>query len=250
MAHRDPDLLPDDARPDILRPVDGTQPAPGPRAWWRGLAGVLVVLVAAGVLVGGAVALVAKVGMGGTGGAGSAPDGSGTSTSRAQDEAAAAKDPAVADFESFAAGLDGVSGGDAAVVVELVSVADGETPRGTADVLLDPSGEGKITEVAAALTGWASEAEAAGRIALDVRLSTADGAVDLSRPATENADRLAVASEVLEDSEIAGFWIGASRVDLVLVAGADQGQARERWTARVGEIAPTMAVTVRGSDTD
>ena len=210
--------------------------------WLRVLAGALVVLVAGGILVGGAAALVARLG---ADGAATSQDESGQSGSGSEDGAGV---PAVTDFESFARGIDGVSDDDDAVVVELVPGSESDTPRGTADVLLDADGEGAIAAVAAALTGWASDAEAAGAIVLDVRLTTAGGAVDLSRPASANAERLAVAGEVVADPDLAAFWIGASRVDLVLAAGADQPERLAWWTARVGEIAPSMSVTVRTAD--
>lgn len=219
----------------------------GPQGRWRVLTGVLAVVVGAGVLVGGVIALATRIGVDG---AATTP---GSQESVAESEATSV-DPAyaavVADFESFARGIDGVSDGDAAVIVEVVADTDGGTPRGTADVFLDAAGEGQVAEIAAALTDWSDEAETAGRIALDVRLSTTDGAIDLTRPASVNAGRLAVAAEVVRDEDVAGFWIGASRVDLVLVADADQQQGRERWTARVGELAPTMAVSVRTADAD
>lgn len=240
----DPVLLPD----GLQTPHDDPTPRRA-RARWRVLVGVLVALVGGGVLVGGAVAIIARIGVDG---AGTPVDGAQSST-QPQAGSTGVSGP-VADFESFALGLDGVSDGDAAVVVELAAVADGEAPRGTADVLVDADGERRLAAVATELTGWTSEAEAAGLAVLDVRLSTADGAVDLSRPASANSDRLAVAGEVVEDPEIGAFWIGASRIDLILVAGADQSQARERWTQRVGELAPGMAVTIRaaeaGSDAD
>ena len=222
-------------------PVRGRRSGDAP-AWWRVLVGALVVIVGGGILVGGAVALAARFG---ADGATTAKDGSGQSAAQPD---GGADIPAVADFESFARGIDGVSDGDAAVVVELATVSGEETPRGTVDVFLDADGERDITAVAAALTGWTSDAEAAGLLVLEVRLSTADGAVDLSRPASANAERLAVASEVVEDPDVAAFWIGASRVDLKVVAGVDQTQSLARWTARVSEIAPSMSVTVRSSD--
>ena len=201
----------------------------------------LAVILGAGVLVGGGVALAAWIGADDSAPSGSAGSASSTDT-----------DPAyagiVADFEAFARGVDGVSDGDAAVLVEVVAGPDGEAPRGSADVLLDADGEGQIQQVAAALASWTSDAESAGRVTLDVRLTTAAGAVDLSRPASANAERLAVAAEVVQDPEIEEFWIGASRVDLTLAAGADREQGLQEWTERVAEAAPSMAVTVRTVD--
>lgn len=257
--HLDSDPHPDsDPRPGGDRPVllpDGLGHSAGSghgrphRTGWRRLAGVLAVVVGAGVLVGGVVALAARVGVDG---ATSAPGSqeSAEQTDRASDDVDPAYADVVADFTAFARGIDGVSDGDAGVLVEVVADADGGAPRGTADVLLDATGEGRMAAIAAALTDWADEAEAAGRIELDVRLSTTDGAVDLSRPASANAERLAVAAEVVQDDGIVEFWIGESRVDLVLVAGADRAQGLEQWTGRVGEIAPAMAVTVRSADVD
>ena len=254
------DHLPDaDPHPDAVdRPVllPGGLPEPastrrgrGPRGRWRVLAGVLAVVVGAGVLVGGVIALATRIGVDGAATPGS-QDAAAEQSGAATDEVDPAYAAVVADFEAFARGVDGVSDGAAAVVVEVVADADGGVPRGTADVFLDAAGEGQMVEIAAALTGWADDAEAAGRIELDVRLSTTDGAIDLSRPASANAERLAVAAEVVRDDAVAGFWIGASRVDLVLAAGADQREGLERWTARVGELAPAMAVTVRPADAD
>lgn len=253
----DADPHPDAADRPALLPGGLAEPEPaptrrgrGPRGWSRVLAGVLAVAVGAGVLVAGIVTLVTRIGV---------DDAATTPTSQEsgaaqQDATADEDDPAyaglVAEVEAFARSLDGVSDGDAAVVVEVVGDPGDGTPHGTVDVFLDAAGEGRMAEIAAALTDWADDAEAAGRITLDVRLSTTDGAIDLSRPASVNVERLAVAAEVVRDDAVAGFWIGASRVDLVLVAGADQGEGLQRWTARVGEIAPTMAVAVRAGATD
>lgn len=201
----------------------------------------LAVILGAGVLVGGGVALAAWIGADDSAPSGSAGSASSTDT-----------DPAyagiVADFEAFARGVDGVSDGDAAVIVEVVAGPDGEAPRGSADVLLDGDGQLQIQQVAGVLTEWTSEAEAAGRVVLDIRLTTVTGAVDLSRPASANAERLAVAAEVVQAPEIEAFWIGASRVDLSLAAAADREQGRQEWMERVAQIAPTMAVTVRTAD--
>ena len=257
--HPDADPHPDsDPQLDSGRPVllpDGlgesalSQHGHPRRAGWRGLAGVLVAVVGAGVLVGGIIALAARVGVDG---AATAPGSheSAEQTARASDDVDPAYAAVVADFTAFARGIDGVSDGDAGVLVEVVADADGGVPRGTADVLLDETGEGRMAAIATALTDWADEAQTAGRIELDLRLSTTDGAVDLSRPASTNAERLAVAAEVVQDDGVVGFWIGASRVDLVLVSGADREQGLEQWTGRVGEIAPAMAVTVRTADAD
>lgn len=238
------DTDPRDAEHQVVLPgglpePDGERLGRGGRSRRWVLTVVLAVVLGAGVLVVGAIAVVTGLGVD-----------SSTGTDEGTDRLAPADAAVVADFEAFARGLEGVSEGDAAVVVEAVSPQDGGIPRGTADVLLDPAGEGQMSQVAAALTDWAEAAETAGRIELDLRLSTTDGAVDLSRPGSANADRLAVATVVVSDDTVVDFWIGESRVDLVLAAGADQGDGLVRWTQRVAEIAPTMAVAVRTADAD
>ena len=100
---------------------------------WRVVAGVLAVLVGGGALVAGAAALADRVGSG--------DEGSGEGS--AQTETSQTIGP-VADFESFARGVDGVSDGDAAVVVQLVADTTGATPRGTADVLLTEIGRAHV----------------------------------------------------------------------------------------------------------
>lgn len=223
--------------PGGLSDPGGTRLGRGGRSRRWVLMVVLAVVLGAGILVGGTIALVTGLGAD-----------SSTVTDEGTDRLTPADAAVVADFEAFARGLEGVSDGDAAVVVEAISPQDGGIARGTADVLLDPAGEGQMAQVAAALTDWADEAEAAGSIELDLRLSTTDGAVDLSRPGSANAERLAVAAEVVRDDAVVEFWIGESRVDLVLAAGTDQGDGLARWTQQVGEIAPTMAVAVRTAD--
>lgn len=233
-----PEMLPDGLPEDTT-----TTRGVGPRARWRVLLTVLAVVVVAGVLIGGLVAIVVQVGVGGAAQDSTAGESSGTSST----------DPAVvavaADFESFARGLDGVSSADGAVSVDAVLDAEG-VPRGAAEVLLADDGWDQADALAAALTGWTSAAEADGRGVLDVRLATADGSVDLSRDSAANAPRLAVVRAVADDDEVDTFVIGSSRVDLVLVPGADQSAALDRWRALVADRAPTMSVTVRSADAD
>lgn len=230
-----------DSRPELL--PDGLPDATG-RAGarrWRVLLIVLAVMVVGGVLIGGLVAIVVRVGVGGA-----AQDSTAGASS-----SSAPTDPAVAaiatDFETFARGLDGVSSADGAVSVDAVLDAAG-VPRGAAEVLLADDGWDKADALAAELTGWTSAAEADGRGALDVRLTTADGSVDLSRDPAANAPRLAVVHAAAGDDEVDTFVIGSSRVDLVLVPGADQAAALDRWRALVADLAPTMSVTVRSAD--
>ncbi|SDC88792.1 hypothetical protein SAMN05216410_2474 [Sanguibacter gelidistatuariae] len=237
-----------DLLPDGLPGAETDTRSAGARARWRVLAIVLALVVGAGVLIGGVVALVVRVGVGSSA-QDSAPGASVSSSSLDGSPVDPAVAAVVADFETFARGLDGVSDADGAVSVDVAGDSAGGVPRGAAEVLLAGDGWEQADALAAALTGWTSAAEAEGRVVLDVRLTTADGSVELSRDGSANAPRLAVVHAVAGDDEVDTFSIGSSRVDLILVPGAAQAPALERWRALVAEIAPTMAVTVRSAET-
>lgn len=229
--------------PDGLPEAKPTTRGDGSRARWRVLLIVLAAVVVAGVLIGGLVAIVVQVGVGGAAQDSTAGESSGSSPT----------DPAVAavatDFETFARGLDGVSSADDAVSVVAILNSAG-VPRGVAEVALADDGWDQVDALSAALTGWVTAAEADGRGVLDVRLMTEDGSVDLSRDSAANAPRLAVVHAVAGDDEVDTFVIGSSRVDLILVPGADQTAALDRWRALVADLAPAMSVTVRSADVD